>query len=83
MILKESMAETVESENPELTGVSSQELLHTIQHLLARLPGKGQRQDLVWGKLRVCRKRQGNPVGDDAGLPGARSRDDENRPLEG
>ena len=56
---------------------------HPFPHLIGRLPGEGQRKDVLGGERPVPPEQLGDPVGDHAGLSGSGAGQDERRALEG
>ena len=59
----------VEGSTPEALGLHAGQLMHPVEHLLRRLVGEGEKQDLPWAH--ALRKEPRHPVSEGPSLPGA------------
>ena len=78
---QDAAAGGVEGEDPDRPRRATEHALEPLAHLRRGLVRERDREDLV--RLDAVRPDQvGDPVGEDAGLPGACPRDDEQRPVD-
>ena len=79
---QDAAARSVEGEDPEPLAGAAEQPLQALLHLARRLVREGDRENLV--RLRTDGVDQvRDAIGEDAGLPGARAGDDEQRPFGG